>query len=614
VSLEIGLLGTPSIAIDGVPQQPPRGKKAWGLLAYLLLAAPAPRERLAGLLFAEADDPLGALRWNLSEIRRVLRLPQQLRGNVPALILPPDAVVDVRVLSTGSWIAAIELANLGRELLEGVDVRASVAFETWLDSERRHVQAQTEAVLHEAALARLTSGDGDAAISLAARLVAIDPLDENAQELLIRTHAAVGDREATARQLAACVELFRRELGVEPGPAVYSAAEATATTATATPITGPAAARAQLDAGRAAIAAGAVDAGLESLRRGAAEAHACGDVALKAETLLALGSALAHAARGRDEEASAALHEAIALAERVGDAVQVAAARRELAWIDVLRERYSRALNWIDAAAAGGPAPFDEGLRAAVAYQQGRYAEAIAGFERALRDLEDPRTITLVVGELGLIHAFLGDLLRARRELGSALAQARSLAWNTYLPLPEALLGIVDLAEGSIEAARERLEHAFALSCQIRDCCWEGIAAVGLASLDVHDDRPEQALGRFEDAVHRSVREPDAWLWGHAFVLDHACTFAVRERAPVAARWVGDLEALAARTMMRDFLARAYLYRFALGDPDALRSAELVASDVDDPILHARIREARTEATASGGTRPERRRRSSGVS
>jgi hypothetical protein len=42
-------------------------------LAFLLLAERQPtRSRLASLLFAEADDPLRALRWCLAEVRRGL--------------------------------------------------------------------------------------------------------------------------------------------------------------------------------------------------------------------------------------------------------------------------------------------------------------------------------------------------------------------------------------------------------------------------------------------------------------------------------------------------------------------------------------------------------------
>jgi DNA-binding SARP family transcriptional activator/Tfp pilus assembly protein PilF len=606
VGLAIDLLGTPSVWRDGVPASPPRGKKAWGLLAYLLLADRRPRrEELAGLLFAEADDPLGALRWNLAELRRLL--PEaRISGSPVRIDLPPDAVVDTDALTAGTWLGSLDLPGLGRELLEGLDFRDSPAFEVWLLARRRHLQAQAEDLLHEAALAKLAEGQGERAIDLAARLVALNPFDENFQELLVRAYAANGDREGAARQLAACVDLFRRELGVEPGPTVYAAAEATGLSATVTAVTGPAAARAQLDAGEAAIGAGAVDAGLECLRRAAAEAHACGDLELKARALLALGRALAHAARGRDEEASAALHEAIAIASRIERGDLSAEAHRELAWIEILRARFGRAIARVEAAiAADGPTPFDDGLRGAALYQQGRYGEALDLFRGALdRAGDDRRIATLALGEIAVIHVVRGELAQAREALERTLERARALAWNAYLPYPEALLGIVEIGEGRHGQAEERLGHAFALGCQIRDCCWEGIAAAGLALLEEARGDLDPALERFDDARRRSVREPDAWLWGHAFVLDLACAFAVRHGLEPASGWVHDLEALAARTMMRGFLARAYLYRSDLGEPATLASAAMLAAEVDDPALSRAIERRRVGASVSSRSSP----------
>src|SRR5512133_2725545 len=45
VTLTIRLLGPPSIERDGRPAPPPRGRKAWALLAYLLLADRPPGRR-----------------------------------------------------------------------------------------------------------------------------------------------------------------------------------------------------------------------------------------------------------------------------------------------------------------------------------------------------------------------------------------------------------------------------------------------------------------------------------------------------------------------------------------------------------------------------------------
>ncbi|HXF72793.1 MAG TPA: hypothetical protein VNO79_09325, partial [Actinomycetota bacterium] len=56
-----------------------------------------------------------------------------------------------------------------------------------------------------------------------------------------------------------------------------------------------------------------------------------------------------------------------------------------------------------------------------------------------------------------------------------------------------------------------------------------------------------------------------------------------------ARSWVGDLELVAGRTMIREFLARAYRYRHDLGDPDALGVALALAAEVDNPALRRRI-------------------------
>ena len=96
----IRLLGPPAIQRDGRPACPPRGRKAWALLAYLLLAdRPPSRRHLAELLFADADDPLGALRWTLAELRRALGAPGLFGGDPVANCLAPGLEADVLLLS-----------------------------------------------------------------------------------------------------------------------------------------------------------------------------------------------------------------------------------------------------------------------------------------------------------------------------------------------------------------------------------------------------------------------------------------------------------------------------------------------------------------------------------
>ena len=77
----------------------------------------------------------------------------------PVLLRVPDAtVVDVRVLTRGAWIEAVGLPGLGADLLDGVAMQGAPGFDSWLLSEQRHLNAVSEAILHEAALGSMSIG------------------------------------------------------------------------------------------------------------------------------------------------------------------------------------------------------------------------------------------------------------------------------------------------------------------------------------------------------------------------------------------------------------------------------------------------------------------------
>ena len=224
MSLVINLLGRPAITRNGISGYQFRSRKSWALLAYLILSERAPaRVTVATMLFDEADDPLRALRWNLSEIRRALGDDVDLSGDPLTIRLPDDAVVDVVVVARGRWAEAVRLAGLGSDLLETVTVRGAAGFESWLLAEQRRLAASSEAILHEAALGSASRGELSAALGFAVRAATMSPLDENHQALLIRLYRLAGDDRAAERQYEACKETFERELGVQPGPAIVSA-------------------------------------------------------------------------------------------------------------------------------------------------------------------------------------------------------------------------------------------------------------------------------------------------------------------------------------------------------------------------------------------------------
>src|SRR4029453_3474999 len=226
VTLSIRLLGPPALERDGRSVAAPRGRKAWAVLAYLLLAERPPgRRQLAELLFGDADDPLGALRWTLAELRRALGASALFGGDPVATGLGPGLEVDVRALTeeSGEPDTLPRLLALGGELLEGLSVAASPAFESWLVVERHRVAGVVEARLRQVAMRLLAAGRAEEAVAYASRAVARNPLEEGNHELLVRSLAAAGDREAALKQVAVGEDTLRRELGVEPSAALRDA-------------------------------------------------------------------------------------------------------------------------------------------------------------------------------------------------------------------------------------------------------------------------------------------------------------------------------------------------------------------------------------------------------
>ena len=601
----ITLLGPPAVQRDGVVVAAPKGKKVWALLGYLIRAgAPVSRERLASLLFSDADDPLGALRWNLAELRRLLDERVILRGEPLVLDLPAGTTVDVDAVLNGAWRQAVMVPTLGRTFLEGLKFPTSAAFEAWLLTERRYLTNAAADVMREAAIGRIAEGLPDDAVRLARHLVELDPLDEAYQALLIRSLASTGDLAAARSQLEACRALLMRELGVAPGPDVLNALDAPSAPRRPAAVGGRATAQAQLDAGRAAISAGVVDAGLESLRRAAAECEQLADAALHAESLFALGSTLIHSLRGRDEEASVVLHRAIVLGEEAGMAALVAASRRELGYVELLRARYGRALGWLDQAldAAGDDRAEQSATRAvrgACLSDTAHYPEAIAELETAIDLAEqagEGRQVAFAAGFLGRAQLLTGNITEARRMLERSVSTAQAEGWTSLVPWPESMLGSCMLDEGDVDGAAEMFEHAFALGCHLADPCWEGMAARGIGLVHAQRGALDEAIDWLDDARTRCVRVADAYRWVQVYCEDALCDVATVHGVEGAAQWIDELETHAARADMRDFVARAYVHRYRAGDTSALAAAMVLATQVDSPALYQVLEAAQAAA------------------
>lgn len=597
MDLRIHLLGTPTVLRGGIQVEAPAGRKHWGLLTYLVRTeVPSSRERLSALLFPEADDPLGALRSTLSALRRQLGPHAEVGGNPVRLALGPSAFVDVEILRTGSWVEAAALPGLGHELLDGMAFRSSPGFENWLENERRHVAGTTAAVLHEAALALLARGDADTARSHAAHLVRLNAYDENAHVLLVRCLRAVGDAEAAERQVTACTELFRRDLGIEPSPALAAAA-AEPLTSVGTRVSGPSAVSVLIETGMAAVEAGAPEAGVARLRGAVASARREDDPVLLARALVGLGRALVHSCRGTDEEGAEALHEGSVLAERIGERRLAATGWREAGWIQFLRGRYDRAETTL--AHAAQVANGDEEELAWIEVILGTCRSDVGDYANATRlllsatlrseGLQSPEALGQALTMHAKLHVLRNELDEATALLDRALALVDARGLNSFRSWPESFRAEIDLRHGHVDAAADAFEHAFALGCEIGDPCWESIATRGRGLVAVERGEVERGLELLVEAPRLCRRLPDTYLWIEAYGLDALCGAAVEHGDPSAQRWVGELEAIAARRGLRDLLVRATVHRVRLGEPGALEAARSLAAQVDNPALEELI-------------------------
>jgi DNA-binding SARP family transcriptional activator len=596
VTLVAHLLGPPMLTRDGAVYAAPRGKKVWALFAYLALSAQPPtRQLLTDLLFPDAEDPASALRWNLSELRRLLGGPDTIgSGNTVRLRLPTGSVLDVRVLLEGTSTAAVERPGLGRELLEGIDVEASPGFSAWMLGERRRLHSLAGAVLREGALRALAAGNARNAVDLATRLVGTDPLDEDAHVLLVRAFAATGDEVAVERQLQASIDLFRRELGAELGPELYEAARMDGTAPPPGRAMASTSVRALLESGEATISAGAIDVGVNGLRDAAVAARDAGDAELEATALFALGSALIHAAKGRDEEGSAALHRAIAVAEGAGDHRIDAASHRELGYVELLRGEYPRATVLLRNARE--LADEDDALEVSrirsvvgTAYSDvGRHDQAegelLAAIELA-SSVGHGRQVAWATTSLGRLRLLRDELDAAEDALTSAREITRAERWTAFVSYPEALLAEVWVRQGRMDLAAEGFEHAFTLGCSVDDACWEAYSVRGLGLLRAAEGDLRASVAMMEDALARCLRRRDTHRWIRAYVIDALCAVATAAAHPRAAAWVTDLSSLAGRCGMREFSVHAYLFHHEMGDTDALDAARALALDVENPHL-----------------------------
>jgi pimeloyl-ACP methyl ester carboxylesterase/DNA-binding SARP family transcriptional activator len=219
-TLELRLLGEPTLIRDGCACALPASRKTRALLAYLATSdRPLRRDHLCTLLWEVPDDPKGALRWSLSKLRALVDEPDR-----PRLIADREHVsldlegvaVDLLALRAQADTDDVEqlqriAEQCGHEFCDGLDLPRCEAFRAWCATERENVRQLQVALLARLA-EQLADRPGEAAAALR-RLVALDPLDAEARVRLVEALARAGrQREAEEQRGLALAALAEADI------------------------------------------------------------------------------------------------------------------------------------------------------------------------------------------------------------------------------------------------------------------------------------------------------------------------------------------------------------------------------------------------------------------
>ncbi|MFW6330527.1 MAG: BTAD domain-containing putative transcriptional regulator, partial [Gemmatimonadota bacterium] len=219
--IEITTLGgldirTEGRELPGFSAQPVR----MALLVHLAVEGETTRDAVIALLWPESDDRRGrhALSQTLFALRQALgegwiHARGQLLRVTDAVTL--DATRLERALEEADYERAVALYR--GPFLDGWHLRASPEFQQWVDRRREHFAALNREACRGCAAAAVAEGDLAKGVAIAREWVAREPLDPEAQHLLLTLLLERGDPQSALRQYRAYERRLRDE-ELEPLP------------------------------------------------------------------------------------------------------------------------------------------------------------------------------------------------------------------------------------------------------------------------------------------------------------------------------------------------------------------------------------------------------------
>ena len=228
--LTVELLGQVRIGVDGRPVE---GLPNPRLLAYLVVHRDRvlTRQQVAFALWPDSGDAQA-----LTNLRRELHLLRRTLPDAEAVLALDGRTLRWRAdapvrLDVEAFEAAAELGRAGdpAALAEAVELYRGdllpTLYDDWVGPLRERLRDRYGETLEQLIARREERRDYRAAVELARRLVAHDPLRERAYGLQMRLAVLLGDRSAALQAYHACAATLRRELDVDPGPDIRTAYE-----------------------------------------------------------------------------------------------------------------------------------------------------------------------------------------------------------------------------------------------------------------------------------------------------------------------------------------------------------------------------------------------------
>lgn len=224
--LTVRLFGRVRVVVGAAGEVVPRSKACQAVLAVLALERSQrhSREKLASLLWADRSEEQArhSLRQAMFTLRAEVGSGGEALFHSDGADLYLDRAVDTDVgrfeelakaQSTHALQAAASLYE--GDFADGLSL-GSEPFETWLAAQRERLREIACEVMSRLA-SRLSDADNlEEAVTIYRRLLATDPLREDAHRALMRTYQKMGRRSAAIRQYRLCAEILRRELDADP--------------------------------------------------------------------------------------------------------------------------------------------------------------------------------------------------------------------------------------------------------------------------------------------------------------------------------------------------------------------------------------------------------------